>query len=63
MKPIQSYLCVCGVEHVFSLWVYAHWNIKITHKCDVCGQVNILLKGKKLKNRGKVFVRPIEIDE
>jgi len=63
MRPIRSYTCACGVEHVFSLWVYAHWNIKITHKCDVCGQVNILLKGKKLKNRGKVIVRPIEIDE
>jgi len=62
-RPIQSYTCNCGVEHTFSLWVYAHWDIKMTHKCDVCGSVNILLRGKMLKNRGKVIVRPIKVEE
>lgn len=38
----KGYMCVCGKEHEFSAYVYAHWNDKLVHTCDGCGSKNAL---------------------
>lgn len=42
----KSYLCPCGVEHEFGLWVYAHWDILLTHECDSCNRINLIEAGE-----------------
>ena len=44
----HGYVCKCGAYQVFSVWVYAHLDIEITHTCT-CGRKNHLL------NRGVIY--------
>jgi len=30
----KGFTCTCGILHDFSPWVYAHWNIEVTAKCE-----------------------------
>jgi Zn ribbon nucleic-acid-binding protein len=44
--PRKGYTCPdCKTHHDFSAWVYAHWSIELTHRCD-CGVKNTILKGE-----------------
>lgn len=45
----KGYRCPgCKKVNKFSVWVFAHWNIPITHSCD-CGRKNTLQQGKLVK--------------
>jgi len=42
----KGYDCpACGRFHRFSPWVYAHWDIAITHSCN-CGVEATILMGR-----------------
>lgn len=36
----------CGKFHLFHVWVFAHWYIPLTHKCDGCGWTHSLNQGR-----------------
>ena len=36
----------CSTFHRFSAWVYAHWDIRITASCQLCGSVNHIEAGE-----------------
>jgi hypothetical protein len=38
--------CLCGNENRFSVWVYAHWRMKITFTCPSCHAKCTLLRGE-----------------
>ena len=66
MKTIDrtNYQCACGTLHAFSAWVFAHWDILITHRCPDCHRTNELRKGKLIRagrpaseHRWKVLVQ------
>jgi hypothetical protein len=41
----KGYACeACGTEHRFPAYVYAHWEVRITHSCD-CGAKHSVLCG------------------
>ncbi len=42
----KGYQCKCDVNHSFSSWVYAHWDMEICHTCSECGRINIIFQGK-----------------
>ena len=48
-KPVdlpKSYLCTqCHTEHQFPGYVYAHWDVDITHTCD-CGARHNIRRGE-----------------
>jgi hypothetical protein len=45
MTP-RSFICShCKREHVYSAWVYAHWDMTLTHNCE-CGAVHRLQNGR-----------------
>ena len=46
MMPPKSFVCVCGTEHEFGLYVLAHWDIRLAHTCDACGAKHSVLRGK-----------------
>lgn len=29
----------CGLFHKWPTYVYAHWDVELTHKCGKCGQI------------------------
>ena len=61
-KLSNSYQCACGAVNEFSGWVYAHWDIQITHKCPNCSKINLLCQGKLLFNKGNITTYPISIE-
>lgn len=41
----KSFVCSrCGTEHAFALYVFAHWNNELEHKCD-CGARHSIQRG------------------
>jgi|PlaIllAssembly_1097288.scaffolds.fasta_scaffold44816_5 hypothetical protein len=46
-KIPTSYICQCGREHPFAVWVFAHWRDLLVHKCG-CGRVNQIFAGRCL---------------
>lgn len=48
----KGFKCGCGQWHEFAIWVYAHWDILITHKCDQCGRVHDIMQGRASQTRG-----------
>ena len=41
----KSFVCSrCGKEHAFALYVFAHWNHELEHKCD-CGARHSIQRG------------------
>lgn len=44
----KSYKCKCGIENKFALWLFAHWDLRVAHRCE-CGRVNELLRGRIVK--------------
>ena len=45
-EKAKSFICTrCGKEHEFALYVFAHWNDELEHKCD-CGARHAIRKGK-----------------
>ncbi len=43
----DSYTCRCGVNNIFSSYVYANWEFVMKHNCT-CGRQNRILEGKVL---------------
>lgn len=43
-KLTKGYTCKCGKFNLFSLWVFAHWDELITHKCE-CGRTAHIRRG------------------
>ena len=42
----KSFVCTrCGKEHAFALYVFAHWNNELEHKCD-CGARHAIQRGR-----------------
>lgn len=41
----KGFKCECGTEHPFSAYVYAHWDIRLSHTCDECGARHNILGG------------------
>lgn len=41
----KSYKCLCGVEHEFSSYVYAHWRERIVSTCPNCHAVHHIYMG------------------
>jgi hypothetical protein len=42
----KGFKCECGEWHDFVTYVYAHWDIPLTHVCTICSRVHIILRGK-----------------
>ena len=40
----DSYICKCGVNNLFSSYVYANWEFVMKHICT-CGRQNRILEG------------------
>jgi hypothetical protein len=40
-----GYRCVCGAEHRYPAYVYAHWDTFLTHTCDACGAKTQVFEG------------------
>lgn len=40
----KGYTCTCGKEHTYPAYVYAHWNIALTHTCE-CGLRWTIMQG------------------
>jgi hypothetical protein len=40
----KGYTCACGKEHRFPSYVYAHWDMLLTHTCE-CGRENEMVRG------------------
>lgn len=46
----EGYKCPkCKAFNRFALWVYAHWDIYITHKCENCKHEATLRAGRVIK--------------
>ena len=44
-EATKSFVCSrCGKEHAFALYVFAHWNHELEHKCD-CGARHSIQRG------------------
>lgn len=41
-----SYKCVCGEEHKFPAYVFAHWDEELAHTCGKCGARHRIVQGK-----------------
>lgn len=41
----KGFKCQCGLFHEYDVYVYAHWDIRLTHTC-ACGRVHEVLQGK-----------------
>ena len=41
----DGYTCKCKKYHKFPAYVYAHYDIELTHVCE-CGRKNIIKSGK-----------------
>lgn len=41
----SGYKCRCRKFNTFSVWVFTHWNERITHQCE-CGRRNELVRGR-----------------
>ena len=48
-KTESGYTCDCGKFHKFGGWVFAHWNIELTHTCDACGATTVICEGEVLE--------------
>lgn len=50
----KGYTCKCGKYNAFDVYVFAHWDIPLTHACE-CGRKNTIMRGVVSigrKNRG-----------
>lgn len=42
----KGFICSkCKQQHAFSVYVFAHWTINLTHTCS-CGQQHRIFQGK-----------------
>lgn len=45
----KGFTCVCGKEHKFPPYVYAHWNVELVHTCELsdggCGAKHWMRSG------------------
>lgn len=42
----EGYNCeTCGARHVFNGYVFAHWDMPLTHTCDSCGAKHEIRRG------------------
>lgn len=42
----KGFTCECGEEHAFNAYVYAHWDIALTHECPKCNRTHTILRGR-----------------
>lgn len=40
----KGFVCECGKRHDFVGYVYAHWDIELSHTCP-CGRKHIIYSG------------------
>lgn len=39
----KGYTCTeCGTTHVYPAYVYAHWDVPLTHTCDCLARFHII---------------------
>jgi hypothetical protein len=42
----KGYDCqCCKKHHTYPAYVFAHWDVILTHKCEVCGATHDILRG------------------
>lgn len=41
----EGYTCRCETIYLHTSYVYAHWDLELTHTCGKCGRKNTLLRG------------------
>lgn len=58
-KIPYGYICKCSQEHKFDLYVYAHWDDKLTHRCGLCRRKNIIIRGKVRNMSSKKLMQSI----
>lgn len=62
-KIPKGYTCsACEKFNKFSGYVYAHWDIDLTHECS-CGAKYIILHGKASKLDLSLMNRKYEVDD
>jgi hypothetical protein len=42
----KGFTCECGEFHHFVGYVYAHWDIRLTHECEKCGAKHSIRLGR-----------------
>lgn len=45
MSEPKGFTCKCGEEHVFGVWVAAHWDMELLHTCPKCGRQSKVCQG------------------
>lgn len=57
-KPSKGFTCTtpaCGEYHAFSLYVFAHWDEQLHHKCSKCGALHHIQRGHvRISKRGRI---------
>jgi len=41
----EGFTCECGGHHRFPAYVYAHWDTRLIHTCDVCDRQHAIIRG------------------
>jgi hypothetical protein len=56
MSMPNGFFCkCCGRRSEFGMYVFAHWDITLSHTCPDCGEVSSVLRGHVERvERGKV---------
>lgn len=42
----KGFKCECGTFHEFTVYVYAHWTMPLTHDSCPCGRIHSVCEGK-----------------
>lgn len=55
MTEQKGFNCeTCGQRHDFPAYVFAHWNVRLTHTCESCGAKHDIICGRATQvSRGK----------
>lgn len=48
----KGFTCRCGERHEFPAYVYAHWDMTLTHTCDNCGRRHEVIAGVASEIKG-----------
>lgn len=45
-KLAKGFRCECGAWEEYPAWLFAHWDDRVNHTCDVCGRKHVLFRGE-----------------
>lgn len=61
MNIAKGFICVCGKEHNYPVYVFAHYDVELTFTCPGCNKEYDILSGvATLKQTGEIMKAIIE---